>query len=59
MWLYCDADTAYMYQYGVYLGQQKNSEIDVGYDVVIKLCKDISGKITMSIVTTCLHLFSY
>ena len=27
-----------------YLGPQQNSEFSFGYDVVIKLCKDISGK---------------
>ena len=58
--MHCDADTAYLHHFEVYLGQQKDSEFGLGYDVVMKLCKDILGKkILMSIVTTCLHLFSY
>ena len=44
VWMCCDADTAYLHQFEVYLGQQKNSEFGLGYDVVMKLCKDISGK---------------
>ena len=36
MWMHCDADTAYLHLFEVYLG--------LGYDVVMKLCKDISGK---------------
>ena len=44
VWMCCDADTTYLHQYEVYLGQQKNSEFGLGYDVVMKLCKDISGK---------------
>ena len=55
----CDADTVYLHQFEVYLLLTENSEFGLGYDVVMKLCKDISGNIIMSIVTTCLHLFSY
>ena len=40
----CDADTAYLHQFEVYTSQQKKSEFGLGYDVVMKLCKDISGK---------------
>ena len=36
VWMYCDADTAYLHQFEVYLGQQKNSEFGLGYDVVMK-----------------------
>ena len=35
----CKADTAYLLQ-----GQQKNSKFSLGYDLVMKLCKDISGE---------------
>ena len=44
VWMCCDADTAYLHQFQVYLGQQQNSEFGLGYDVVMKPCKDISGK---------------
>ena len=44
VWMCCEVDTPYLHQFEVYLGQQKNSELDLGYDVVMKLCKDISGK---------------
>ena len=44
VWMCCDADTAYLHQFEVYLGQQQNSEFGLEYDVVMKLCKDISGK---------------
>ena len=51
VWMYCDADTAYLHQFEVYLGQQQNSEFGLGYNVVMKLCKDISTKITISLIT--------
>ena len=41
---HCAAYTAYLHQFVVYLGQQKNSKFGLGYDEVMKLCKDISGK---------------
>ena len=44
VWMCCDADTAYLHQFEVYLGWEENSEFGLGYDVVMKLCKDISGK---------------
>ena len=44
MWMCCDADTAYLHVFEVYLHQQKSSEFGLGYDVVMKLCKDISGR---------------
>ena len=36
--------TAYLHHFEVYLGQQQNSAFGRGYDVVMKLCKDISRK---------------
>ena len=43
----------------MYLGQLQNSQFGFRYDGVMKLCMDISGRIIMSIVKTCLHLSSY
>ena len=40
----CDADTVYLHQFEVYLGWQKKPDFGLGYDVVMKLCKYISGK---------------
>ena len=40
----CDADIAYLHQFEVYIGSQKNSELGLGYHVMMKLSKDISGK---------------
>ena len=42
--MFCNADTAYLHQFEVYLSWQQNSEFGLGYDVVMKVCKDISGK---------------
>ena len=53
-----DADTAYLHQFDVYLGWQQNS-FGLRCDVVMEVCKDILGKIIMSVVTTCLHLSSF
>ena len=44
MWMYCDADTAYLHQFDMYLGLQQNFEFGLGYDLVMKLCKNIAGK---------------
>ena len=44
VWMCSDADTVYLHKCEVYLGQQKNSEFGLGYDVVMNLCKDLSGK---------------
>ena len=41
------------------LVDSKNLEFGLGYDVVMKLCMDILGKIITCIVTTCLHLSRY
>ena len=55
VWMYCDADTTYLHQFEVYLSQQ----FGLGYDMVMTLYKDISGKIIICLVTICLHLSSY
>ena len=44
VWMCCDNDTAYLHQFEVYFGQQQNTECGLVYDVVMKLCKNISGK---------------
>ena len=45
VWRCCDADTAYLHQFEVYLDWHKKTlEFCLGYDVVMKLCKDIAGK---------------
>ena len=44
MWMWCDADTAYLHKFDIYLGQRQNSEYGLGYDVVMKLCQEITGK---------------
>ena len=43
-WMLCDAETAYLHQFEVYVVQQQNSLFGLGYNVVMMLCKDISGK---------------
>ena len=48
--MHCDTDTADLHQFEVYAGWQKNADFGLGYNVVMKLCKYISGKIIMSIV---------
>ena len=40
----CGADTAYLHHFEVHLSQQPNGEFSLGYDVVMKLCKNVSGK---------------
>ena len=45
VWMCCDAVTTYLHQFELYPGQQH--EFSCGYDVVMKLCKDVSGKITV------------
>ena len=42
--MHCDADAANLQQFEVYLGQQQNSEFGLEYDVLMRLCKDISEK---------------
>ena len=44
VWLRCDADTAYMHQFSIYLGCGQNSPEGLGYDVVMQLCEQIRGK---------------
>ena len=44
VWMCCDDDTTDLHQFEVYLGQEKKPEFGLGYDVVLKLCKDLSGK---------------
>ena len=44
VWMRCDADTAYLHQFDIYLGKQQNSPNGLGYDVVMKLCRNIFGK---------------
>ena len=43
-WMCIEGDTAYLYQFEVYLGWEKNSEFGLEYYVVMKLCKEISGQ---------------
>ena len=52
LWMYYDADTVYLHLFEVYLGPQQNSEFGLRCDVKMKPYKYISGKITISIVTT-------
>ena len=40
----CDADTAYLHQFAMDLGQEQNSDFGLGYDLVMKLCTGISEK---------------
>ena len=56
VWVHCDMDTAYLHQFKVYFSQQQNSEFGLGWNVVMKLCKDISGKIYH---VSCDNLFTY
>ena len=42
--MWCDADTAYLHKFDIYLGRRQNSEYGLGYDVVMKLCQEITGK---------------
>ena len=44
VWLRCDAESAYMHQFDIYLGRRANSPNGLGYDVVMKLCEQINGK---------------
>ena len=39
----CDADTAYLHKFDIYLGRRQNSEYGLRYDVM-KLCQEITGK---------------
>ena len=58
-WMNCDADTAYLHQFKVYLALQQN-EFGLGYDMVMKwsYVRIYQEKI-MSIVITCFHLSSH
>ena len=44
VWMRCDADRAYLHKFDIYLGRRQNSEYGLGYDVVMKLCQEITGK---------------
>ena len=44
VWMGCDGDTPYLHQCEVYLGQEQISKFGLGYYVVMKLCKEVSGK---------------
>ena len=40
----CDAELAYLHQFDIYLGRERNSPNCLGYDVVMKLCQDLVGE---------------
>ena len=44
VWLWCDVETAYLHQFSIYLGHEDNSPMGLGYDVVMRLCEQITGK---------------
>ena len=44
IWMRCDAESAYLHQFNIYLGQGNNSPNGLGYDVVMKLCQDLVAK---------------
>ena len=44
VWLQCDVETAYLHQFSVYLGHEAYSPMGLGYDFVMKLCEQITGK---------------
>ena len=44
IWMRCDAESAYLHQFDIYLGPGQNSQNGLGYDVVMKLCQDLVGK---------------
>ena len=44
VWMSWNANTAYLHQFEAYLGWQKNSSFGLWYDMMMKLCKDISRK---------------
>ena len=41
--MHCDAETAYLHQFYIYLGHQQHSANGLGYDIVMKLCQNITG----------------
>ena len=43
VWVRCDSESAYLHEYDVYLGKQRNSEHGLAYDIVTKLCQSIAG----------------
>ena len=45
VWMHCNADKAYLHQCYMYLGEQQISELDLGYDMVMKVCEDKSNYI--------------
>ena len=40
----CDAESAYLHQFDIYLGRARKTPNGLGYDVVMKLCQDLIGK---------------
>ena len=44
IWMRCDAESAYLHQFNIYLGRGNNSPNGLEYDVVMKLCQDLVAK---------------
>ena len=42
--MWCDAESAYLHQFNIYLSQEQNLANGLGYDVVMKLCHEIVNK---------------
>ena len=44
IWMRCDAESAYLHQFDIYLGREINLPNGLGYDVVMTLCRDLVGE---------------
>ena len=44
IWMQCDAESAYLHQFNIYLIWEQNSANGLEYDVVMKLCHEIVNK---------------
>ena len=43
LWVLADSITGYTCNFELYLGKKEKSQFDLGYDVVMKLCKRLFG----------------